>query len=207
MTLQEAIAALEALGNAEKAAEAAAYHKVNRRYLGVSVPQITDLATAWRADLALEDRVALASGLWDSDIHVAKVAAATALCASFGIDNPVRAALVLVPAVELAAILPLTPGNVGLASAAVALASSATLVFTKRAARPSSSASASPSASFRSAMTALPPPATIMRAVPAPSPDAPPVTMNVLPLSSMAFSLSAMWERRSDRALRSATVA
>ena len=79
MTLQEAIAALEALGNAEKAAEAAAYHKVNRRYLGVSVPQITDLATAWRADLALKDRVALASGLWDSDIHEAKVAAAKLL--------------------------------------------------------------------------------------------------------------------------------
>ena len=42
--------------------------------------------------------------------------------ASMGIDNPLRAALVLVPAVELAAVLPITPGNVGLASAAVALA-------------------------------------------------------------------------------------
>ena len=79
MTLQDAIAALEALGNAEAAAGSAAYHKVDRRYLGVSVPQITDLATAWRADLTLEDRVALASGLWDSDIHEAKVAAAKLL--------------------------------------------------------------------------------------------------------------------------------
>ena len=74
------------------------------------------------------------------------------------------------------------------ATAAVALASSATSVFTKRAARPSSAASACPSASFRSAMTALPPPATIMRTVAAPRPDAPPVTMNVLPLSSMSVS-------------------
>ena len=54
MTLQEAVAALEALGNAEKAAEAAAYHKVNRRYLGVSVPQITDLATAMAPELPHE---------------------------------------------------------------------------------------------------------------------------------------------------------
>ena len=42
--------------------------------------------------------------------------------AALGIDNPLRAALVIVPAVELAAILPVTPGNVGIASAAVALA-------------------------------------------------------------------------------------
>ena len=48
--------------------------------------------------------------------------AATAVVAAFGIDHPLSAALVLVPAVELAAVLPLTPGNVGLASAAVALA-------------------------------------------------------------------------------------
>ncbi len=79
MTLQDALAALEALGNPEKADEAAAYHKVARRYLGVSVPQITDLATAWRAELTLPDRVALAAGLWDSDIHEAKVAAAKLL--------------------------------------------------------------------------------------------------------------------------------
>ena len=79
MTLQDALAALEALGSPEKAAESAAYHKVDHRYLGVSVPQITDLATAWRANLTLEDRVALASGLWDSDIHEAKVAAAKLL--------------------------------------------------------------------------------------------------------------------------------
>ncbi len=34
-------------------------------------------------------------------------------------------------------------------------------------------------------MTALPPPATTMRTVAAPSPEAPPVTMNVLPSSCM----------------------
>jgi hypothetical protein len=38
---------------------------------------------------------------------------------------------------------------------------------------------------LRSAITTLPPPSTTMRAVAAPSPDAPPVTMNVLPFNSM----------------------
>jgi len=68
-----------------------------------------------RRDLAIVAGWALAGAL-------AKVAAATAVGVAFGIDNPVKAALIIVPAVELAAILPLTPGNVGLASAAVALA-------------------------------------------------------------------------------------
>ncbi len=52
----------------------------------------------------------------------AKVLAAAAVVAALGIDNPIRAALILVPAVELAAVLPITPGNVGVASAAVAFA-------------------------------------------------------------------------------------
>src|SRR4030095_2463630 len=73
------------------------------------------------------------------------------------------------------------------ATAACALAASATSVLTKRADLPSSAASAWPSASLRSAITALPPPATIMRTVPAPRPEAPPVTINVLPLKSMLF--------------------
>lgn len=51
-----------------------------------------------------------------------KLAAAAAVAAALGIDQPLLAAVVLVPAVELAAVLPLTPGNVGVASAAVAVA-------------------------------------------------------------------------------------
>lgn len=78
-TLAEAIAALEACGDAEKAAGAAAYHKVARRYLGVPVPLIEDMARLWRAQATLEERIALADGLWHSDIHEAKVAAAKLL--------------------------------------------------------------------------------------------------------------------------------
>jgi 3-methyladenine DNA glycosylase AlkD len=66
---------LLALENPERAAEAAAYHKAPRRYLGIPVPVLTDLATQWRADLTVEDRVTLADTLWQTDIHEARVAA------------------------------------------------------------------------------------------------------------------------------------
>jgi len=78
-SLAEAIAALEACGDAEKAAGAAAYHKVERRYLGVPVPLIEDMTRLWRAQASLDERVALADGLWHSNIHEAMVAAAKLL--------------------------------------------------------------------------------------------------------------------------------
>jgi len=74
-TPAEALAALEACGDAEKAAGAAAYHKVERRYLGVPVPLIEDMTRLWRAQAGLAERVALADALWHSDVHEAKVAA------------------------------------------------------------------------------------------------------------------------------------
>ena len=55
----------------------------------------------------------------------AKVGAAAAVAGALGVGHPLGASLVIVAAVELAAIMPLTPGNVGVASAAVALALSA----------------------------------------------------------------------------------
>ncbi|MDE3079630.1 MAG: DNA alkylation repair protein [Paracoccaceae bacterium] len=79
MTLDAALAELRAAGDPERAAGAAAYHKVARPYLGVPVPVITDMAKSWREDLSLPDRIDLARGLWDSDIHEAKVAAAKLL--------------------------------------------------------------------------------------------------------------------------------
>jgi 3-methyladenine DNA glycosylase AlkD len=54
----------------------AAYHKAARPYLGVSVPQIDALARDWRAETDLQTRIALAQGLWASDVHEARVAAA-----------------------------------------------------------------------------------------------------------------------------------
>ena len=79
VTLDTALTALEAAADPAKAPEMAAYHKAPRRYLGVSVPQITDLANGWRAEMTVEDRVALADALWQTDIHEARVAAAKLL--------------------------------------------------------------------------------------------------------------------------------
>lgn len=70
---------IEALADPEKAAGMAAYHKVPRRYLGVSVPDIEGLTDQWRAELNLEDRIALAADLWRTDVHEARVAAAKLL--------------------------------------------------------------------------------------------------------------------------------
>lgn len=79
MNTDSALAALYALGDPERAAQMEAYHKVPRPYLGVPVPQIEDLVAEWRADCTLDERVALASGLWESGIHEAMVAAAKLL--------------------------------------------------------------------------------------------------------------------------------
>ena len=79
LTLEQALATLTALGDPDRAAQALAYHKVDRPYLGVAVPQIDDLTRQWRTDLSLDDRLALAAGLWDSNIHEGRVAAAKLL--------------------------------------------------------------------------------------------------------------------------------
>ena len=70
---------IEALGNPGKALEMQAYHKAPRRYLGVSVPELERLSTQWRAELSLDDRLALAASLWQTDVHEARVAAAKLL--------------------------------------------------------------------------------------------------------------------------------
>ena len=79
MTPEQALAELEAIGDADRARAVAAYHKTPRRYLGVPVPQITELATSWRSGLDVAGRVDLAQTLWASDIHEARVAAAKLL--------------------------------------------------------------------------------------------------------------------------------
>ncbi len=55
-----------------------------------------------------------------------RIGAAALTATAFGLASPVTAALILIPAVEVASLLPLTPGNLGLTSAAVALALHAT---------------------------------------------------------------------------------
>ena len=79
MTPEAALNTLRAAGDAQKALEMAAYHKVDRVYLGVANPVIDDLTRAWRADITLDERLTLAQGLWDSNAHEARVAAAKLL--------------------------------------------------------------------------------------------------------------------------------
>jgi 3-methyladenine DNA glycosylase AlkD len=79
MTPDAALAALAARAVPGKAAEMAAYHKAARRYLGVPNPEIEDLARAWRRDIPLPGRIALAAALWDSDVHEGRIAAARLL--------------------------------------------------------------------------------------------------------------------------------
>ncbi len=77
--LPVALAALEARADPLKAQEMAACHTARRRCLGVPVPQIEALVAGWRATATLDQRLALAAGHWDSDIHEARVAAAKLL--------------------------------------------------------------------------------------------------------------------------------
>jgi uncharacterized membrane protein YbhN (UPF0104 family) len=59
---------------------------------------------------------------WVGLATAARVAAATAVCVALGVDDPARAALVMIPALALAGLFPITPGNVGVGSGAVAVA-------------------------------------------------------------------------------------
>jgi uncharacterized membrane protein YbhN (UPF0104 family) len=52
----------------------------------------------------------------------ARVVAAAALASAFGVSRPLAAGLLVIAAVELAAVLPLNPGSAGMAAAAVAFA-------------------------------------------------------------------------------------
>lgn len=79
MTAEEMLSQLRALGSAEDAAGSAAYHKVDRTYLGVRNPVLGDLARDLRRTLPLDERLALASGLWDSNVHEGRILAAKLL--------------------------------------------------------------------------------------------------------------------------------
>ena len=70
---------IKAYADPERAVQMAAYHKVDRPYLGVANPVLNDLTKSWRQELSVPDRVALADVLWQADIHEARLAAAKLL--------------------------------------------------------------------------------------------------------------------------------
>lgn len=63
----------------ERAEQMAAYHKIDRPYLGVANPVLNDLTKTWRRELDVPARVDLAESLWQTNIHEGRLAAAKLL--------------------------------------------------------------------------------------------------------------------------------
>ena len=70
---------LEALADPARAEQMRAYHKADRRYLGLANPQIDALTKQWRTRTDAPMRVEIAAALWQTDIFEARVAAANLL--------------------------------------------------------------------------------------------------------------------------------
>jgi uncharacterized membrane protein YbhN (UPF0104 family) len=83
--------------------------------------RIAHVLDAFRT-LGREPRAGIRLVGWIGLSLAGRIAAATAIGASLGIGRPVAAALVIVPALELSGLFPLTPGNLGIASGTVAMA-------------------------------------------------------------------------------------
>lgn len=79
MTPEQAIADLTARAQPGRGADMAAYHKVDRPYLGVANPDTNDLVKTWRRSLDVAERVALADALWQTNVYEARLAAAKLL--------------------------------------------------------------------------------------------------------------------------------
>ncbi len=77
--MQAYLEQIKAHADPERAEQVAAYHKVDRPYLGVPNPVLNDLTKAWRRELEVADRFSVADGLWQTNIHEARVAAAKLL--------------------------------------------------------------------------------------------------------------------------------
>lgn len=59
---------------------------------------------------------------WTTGMVLARLGATMAIAAALGVPHPVLAALVILPALDVAAAFPLTPGSIGIGSGAVAVA-------------------------------------------------------------------------------------
>jgi uncharacterized membrane protein YbhN (UPF0104 family) len=81
-------------------------------------------ARAFRVIAALQSSPRAAAPVlgWTMASMLARIAAAAAIATALGVPHPILAALVIVPALGLANIFPITPGNLGVASGAVAVA-------------------------------------------------------------------------------------
>jgi uncharacterized membrane protein YbhN (UPF0104 family) len=72
--------------------------------------------------LGREPRRGACIAAWVAFATMARLGAAASIAAALGVRSPVLAAVLIVPALDLSGAMPLTPGNVGLTSGAVAMA-------------------------------------------------------------------------------------
>jgi uncharacterized membrane protein YbhN (UPF0104 family) len=72
--------------------------------------------------LARSPRALLAVGAWTAGMQLARIGGTVAAAVAFGLPHPLLAALVILPALDLAGAIPLTPGSIGIGSGAVAVA-------------------------------------------------------------------------------------
>lgn len=79
MTLQDTLAALEVHADPARADQMRAYHKIDRPFLGLSNEVPNQLAQDLRRSLPLDDRLALADALWQTNIFEARITAAKLL--------------------------------------------------------------------------------------------------------------------------------
>jgi uncharacterized membrane protein YbhN (UPF0104 family) len=85
-----------------------------------SHPRIARLAEGF-ASLERSPRAIVTVVGWTAGMVVTRLAATVAIAVALGLPHPVVAALVIMPALDVAAIFPLTPGNIGVGSGAVAM--------------------------------------------------------------------------------------
>jgi uncharacterized membrane protein YbhN (UPF0104 family) len=100
------------------AALAAGAHWSQRLRSHKHVAQILDGVAA----LEHSPRAAAAVMSWTLGMVAARVCATAAIAVALGISHPFLAALLILPALDLASALPLTPGSIGIGSGAVAVA-------------------------------------------------------------------------------------
>jgi uncharacterized membrane protein YbhN (UPF0104 family) len=72
--------------------------------------------------LAEDKRAGMRLIAWMAASTLARYIAAAAICASLGIKAAFAAAIIILPALDLAMLFPVTPGNVGMTSGAIAVA-------------------------------------------------------------------------------------
>jgi uncharacterized membrane protein YbhN (UPF0104 family) len=97
-------------------AVAAAYSGRLRRH-----PRIAKLLAGFAALERSPRAMAIVLG-WTAGMVIARLGATMAVAAALGLPHPVLAALLILPALDVASAFPLTPGSIGVGSGAVAVA-------------------------------------------------------------------------------------